>query len=189
MKASMMIVRSLTLIFLAIIAVLGMLFLLRYDGPGTTDDNGTVNSSSATSKKASLRSVPVVLYYVALGDDGKAGERIGCGDSLVPIVADPTKDEDVVRVAMERLLAGRSHMVPGTALHDSLSESELSMVSLSTGNDTVKVYLSGSLNLGGVCDGPRVEAQLAQTAKTASAKERVEIYLNDRPLGEALSQR
>ena len=49
------------------------------------------------------------------------------------------------------------------------------------------VYLTGAVQPGGVCDIPRIEAQLTQTAVTAVGAIRAEIYVNGVGLAEALS--
>jgi hypothetical protein len=42
--------------------------------------------------------------------------------------------------------------------------------------------------LGGVCDSPRVQAQIEQTALQFSTVSEVEVFVNDTPLEEVLSQ-
>lgn len=46
---------------------------------------GGVPAFAAASGAAAER---VNLYMIAIGDDGQTGERIGCGDSLVPVPLD-----------------------------------------------------------------------------------------------------
>ena len=47
--------------------------------------------------------------------------------------------------------------------------------------------LNGTLQLGGVCDNPRVKAQLEQTALQFPTVKSVKYYINDKTLDEALS--
>ena len=49
--------------------------------------------------------------------------------------------------------------------------------------------LAGKLLLGGVCDDPRVEAQLVETARRFSTVREVEIVINGKPLKEVLSEK
>jgi hypothetical protein len=58
-------------------------------------------------------------------------------------------------------------------------------VTLSAGKATIK--LSGTLMLGGVCDNPRVKAQLEQTALQFSTVKDVAIFINNVTLDQALS--
>ncbi len=43
--------------------------------------------------------------------------------------------------------------------------------------------------LGGVCDAPRLKAQIEQTALQFSPGNEVEVYINDVPLDQVLSQK
>jgi hypothetical protein len=45
-------------------------------------------------------------------------------------------------------------------------------------NGTAKIYLIGEIVYGGVCDNPRLTAQITETAKQFSSVKNVEIYLN-----------
>jgi len=49
------------------------------------------------------------------------------------------------------------------------------------------VNLVGTMMLGGVCDNPRVEAQLIQTALQFPTVSEVHFFINDTPLEEVLS--
>jgi hypothetical protein len=55
------------------------------------------------------------------------------------------------------------------------------------GKATIK--LSGSLVLNGICDNPRVEAQIEQVALQFSTVKSVQVYLNNIPLQQALSEK
>ena len=51
------------------------------------------------------------------------------------------------------------------------------------------INLSGSLVLNGVCDDPRVEAQIEQIALQFSTVKTVAVFLNNIPLQQALSEK
>ena len=53
----------------------------------------------------------------------------------------------------------------------------------------VKVFLTGSLISGGVCDDPRILAQLDQTVRQAAGVAEAAIFINDRPLEDWFSQK
>ncbi len=128
------------------------------------------------------------VYYVAIDDGGARGVRFGCNDSLVPIrgVAVPG---DPLSVALGRLLEAGMPVDSDAALYDALADSSLRYLSGYMSGATVVVNLSGSLRPGGVCDIPRIQAQLTQTIVSASGASRAEIYVNGRTLTEALSVR
>ncbi|PRB40780.1 hypothetical protein CQ020_15005 [Arthrobacter sp. MYb23] len=128
------------------------------------------------------------VYYVAIDDGGARGVRFGCNDSLVPVrgVAAPG---DPLSVALGRLLGAGMPVDSDAALYDALANSSLRYLSGYMNGATVVVNLSGSLRPGGVCDIPRIQAQLTQTIVQASGASRAEIYVNGRTLTEALSVR
>ncbi|MGA8787972.1 MAG: hypothetical protein WB535_03380 [Paenarthrobacter sp.] len=128
------------------------------------------------------------VYYVAIDDGGSRGVRFGCNDSLVPVrgMAVPG---DPLTVALGRLLDAGMPVDSDAALYDALAGSSLRYLSGYMSGATVVVNLSGSLRPGGVCDIPRIQAQLTQTIVAASGASRAEIYVNGRTLTEALSVR
>ena len=128
------------------------------------------------------------MYYVALDDGGSSGVRFGCNDSLVAVHdADPSILEPL-QAAMSQLLSGRG-AAPPSGLYNSLASSTLQYASGYFDGTTVVVNLTGSVQPGGVCDIPRIEAQLTHTAVTAVGAIRAEIYINGVTLAEVLSLR
>ncbi|AFR30896.1 MULTISPECIES: GerMN domain-containing protein [Micrococcaceae] len=151
--------------------------------------------TSAPEPTATATVIPVdsadsgpAVYYVAIDDGGARGVRFGCNDSLVPVrgVAVPG---DPLSVALGRLLEAGMPVDSDAALYDALADSSLRYLSGYKSGATVVVNLSGSLRPGGVCDIPRIQAQLTQTIVQASGASRAEIYVNGRTLTEALSVR
>jgi hypothetical protein len=114
--------------------------------------------------------------------------RFGCNDSLVAVHdADPSIREPL-QAAMSQLLSGRG-TPPPSGLYNALASSTLQYVSGYFDGTTVVVNLTGSVRPGGVCDIPRVEAQLTHTAVTAVGAIRAEIYINGVSLAQVLSLR
>ncbi len=128
---------------------------------------------------------PVTAYYVVLGDAGAKGVRFGCNDSLAGIRRSPGGPAEPLAAAMNALLDGSVEPSPG--LYNALSASTLTFLSGTFDGYTVTVYLSGTLHPGGVCDIPRVEAQLTQTAVASVGAIRAEIYVNGVRLADVLS--
>jgi hypothetical protein len=92
-------------------------------------------------------------------------------------------------VALGRLLGAGMPLDNDAALYDSLAASSLHFVSGYLSGSTVVVNLGGTLRPGGVCDIPRIEAQLTHTVVAASGATRAEIYVNGMTLEVALSLR
>jgi hypothetical protein len=131
----------------------------------------------------------VTAYYVLLDDGGSNGVRFGCNDSLVGVARTSPGGKEPLPAAVGALLEEPKEAVPSKPapeVYNALSNSDLKFLSGSFDGTTVTVYLAGALRLGGVCDVPRVEAQLTQTAVAAVGAVRAEIYVNGRGLAEVL---
>ena len=133
----------------------------------------------------------VTAYYVLVDDGGSNGVRFGCNDSLVGVAHTSSAGEDPLHAAVRALLdapADQAPSRPSPDVYNALRGSDLKFLSGSFDGTTVTVYLAGTLSMGGVCDLPRVEAQLTQTAVSAVGAIRAEIHINGRSLAEALRQ-
>ncbi|WP_395400050.1 GerMN domain-containing protein [Arthrobacter sp. UC242_113] len=145
--------------------------------PGSTSPGTGIGAAAGTA-----------VYYVALDDGGTSGVRFGCNDSLVAVhQADSSKSEPL-QAAMSRLLSGPG-APPASGLYNALSASSLQYVSGYLDGTTVVVNLTGAVQPGGVCDLPRIEAQLTHTAVTAVGAVRAEIYVSGVPLADVLGLR
>lgn len=136
------------------------------------------------------QAVEINLYLIALEDEGQSGEPVGCGDSLaaVPIQIDAT--ENPLNAAYERLLSIKERIVQPYGLYNALYQSDLQLEEIRLDEaGLAEVYLSGSYQLGGVCDDPRFEAQLTQTAMQFPQVQQVEVFINGEPLQDLLSPR
>ena len=125
----------------------------------------------------------------------EAGEVIGCGDVVVavalPVEAEVTGPGDRVRVALEALFGLDGVAVPGDLMNAlDRSSLELDRVEPVPGRDgAYRVHLRGDLRMGGVCDAPRVRAQIEGTAERAEGVEEVQVFLDGEPLDAVLSAR
>lgn len=165
--------------------------------PGTTP-SAEPQPSASPSPAAAPERVPaaqgtVTAYFVLLDDGGNNGVRFGCNDSLVGVDQARPAGKDPLPAAMNALLAAgsgaslpASDVPSGREIYNALAGSRLKFLSGSFDGTAVTVYLSGALSLGGVCDIPRLEAQLTQTALAAVGAVRAQVYLNGRPLAEVL---
>lgn len=129
------------------------------------------------------------IYLVAIGDNGASGQKFGCDDSLVAVDVVVAPTVAVLRTALNELLALKSDYYGQSGLYNALYQSNLKIDQLGLQNGLASVYLTGDLMLGGTCDSPRVEQQIRATALQFSTVTDVEIFLNGKPLGEALWQK
>lgn len=145
----------------------------------------TVEPTIVTSKPQT-----VLIYLVAVGDNGASGEMIGCGDSLVPVEVAVEPTLAVLRAAFTTLLNLTSDITYGqSGLYNALYLSDLQIDSMDIVDREAIIYLSGSLVTGGECDIPRIEAQLTATALQFSTIDSVTIYINGTLLQDFLDLR
>lgn len=128
----------------------------------------------------------ITVYYVRLDDGGSSGVRFGCNDSLVALSDSTPGAGEPLQRALTRLLEGGDN---ANGLYNALAGSTLQYLSGYFDGTTVVVKLTGSVQPGGVCDLPRIEAQLTQTAITATGAARAEIYIDGVSLSQALRLR
>jgi hypothetical protein len=127
------------------------------------------------------------VYLIAVEDNGASGPAIGCGDGVIPVIAEIEPTVAPMGAAYRHLLALEDEYFGESGLYNALYRSDLELVSIGINNGQATVKLSGELVLGGVCDAPRVQAQLAETALQYRTVRSVQILVNGTPLEELLS--
>ncbi len=170
--------------------------------PGSTASRGAAAGGSGESGSGSLTAPQAAVgaqaalpgelpagtpvYFVSLDDGGTTGVRFGCNDSLVAVFHSPGAAEEPLRSSLDILLGGGD---PPAGLYNALGNSDVEYVSAYFDGTTVVVNLTGNLRPGGVCDLPRLEAQLTHTAVSAVGASRAEIYVDGQRLADILSLR
>ncbi|MFF2318141.1 GerMN domain-containing protein [Arthrobacter sp. NPDC058097] len=155
--------------------------------PGSTASGSTLPGAGAGGASGAA-SAGTAVYYVAIDDGGRSGVRFGCNDSLVAVHNADSTISEPLQAAMSRLLSGPG-APPASGLYNALSASSLQYASGYLDGTTVVVNLTGAVQPGGVCDLPRIEAQLTHTAVTAVGAVRAEIYVSGVPLADVLGLR
>jgi hypothetical protein len=138
--------------------------------------------SGGAGARAAAREVKV--YLVAVGDAGKAGRKIGCDDSLVPVTRTVRAGVDPLRAAVEELLS-LPHEYEGGLSNFWWGEG-LKVRGVSTRVGTATIRISGSVYVAGVCDEPRIEGQIKETARQFPGVRRVRVLVNGRPLSRVI---
>ncbi|MFE4837042.1 GerMN domain-containing protein [Arthrobacter sp. NPDC056691] len=156
--------------------------------PGPTTSGSVPGASLPGTGTGEASGAGTAVYYVAIDDGGRSGVRFGCNDSLVAVHNADSSITEPLQAAMSRLLSGPG-APPASGLYNALSASSLQYVSGYLDGTTVVVNLTGAVQPGGVCDLPRIEAQLTHTAVTAANAVRAEIYVSGVPLDQVLGLR
>jgi hypothetical protein len=131
----------------------------------------------------------VKIFLIALEDNGQSGILVGCGDSAVPVTVVIPRTQGVLKAALEKLLSIKEQYYGESGLYNALYQSDLQLKSVTIDQGKAVIHLTGTVMLGGVCDAPRVEAQIEQTALQFSTVSSVEVFINDIPLEDVLSQK
>ncbi len=94
----------------------------------------------------------------------------------------------VLRAALKELFKLEGQQYYGqSGLYNALYQSELDIADVAVVGGEARIFLTGTVKLGGECDTPRVEAQLKTLALQFSTVERVSIYINGKPQADVLS--
>jgi hypothetical protein len=133
--------------------------------------------------------INVQVFLIALEDNGQSGELVGCGDSAIPVQVTTAPTQGVLRVALEALLSIKEQYYGESGLYNALYQSDLRVEGVTIEDGLATIHLSGTMTLGGVCDNPRVQAQIEETALQFSTVSDVAVFVNDVPLEEVLSEK
>jgi hypothetical protein len=155
--------------------------------PGWQVEAGNVGQHYYSWRYMSAPTQEVTVYLVAIGDNGASGELIGCGDSLVGITRAIPSNVDPIVGALEELLS-----IPGPDFGESgLSTAfyawDVTVASVDVENGLATVQMSGTYAIAGVCEHPRIEAQLEETVLQFAEVDAVEIFINGESLEDILS--
>ena len=131
------------------------------------------------------KSQTIKIYLVAVGDDGKRGKKIGCGDSLVSVTRPIKKTAAPLAAAIRELLTTPEHS--GTpALENFWKGRNLQVRSVTITNRTAIIRLTGEVFVAGVCDEPRIEGQIEETAQQFPSVKSVRVFIGNRSLRDAI---
>ncbi len=174
------------IIILAIGAVISSYFYYRT----VTKTSANPPSPTASSPTADSGTVSQIkIFLVAPGDNGKSGLLIGCGDSVVSVLKEISPTKAPLKASIEELLKIKDFNYGESGFVNSLYQSNLTFVNANIVDAKATIKLSGNLVVAGVCDIPRVKAQLEQTALQFSTVKSVEFYINSQKLDDVLSQK
>lgn len=133
----------------------------------------TVSSSGAKTTTGTITNISQIaeansnanIYMAIIGDNGKQGKAVGCGDSVVPVKVHvdftSTKTDQKIRDALQKLFSLRERLYnKDMNVVNPLYNSVLSVSEVTISGSQATVALDGTLNLDGACDEPVIEAQI-----------------------------
>ncbi len=149
-----------------------------------TPTNSALPATRGTTGRREIK-----LFVIALDDGGKSGKKIGCNDSLVSITREISPGRAPLRAALEELLRLPQQSGAAGGHLNALHQSKLKLRRVSVRRGEAAIHFSGLLTTGGVCDSPRVQAQIEETALQFPTVRRVKVYVNGITLAKYLSGR
>lgn len=144
----------------------------------------SLTSWEAAGDDAAAATREVKVYLVAVGDEGRRGRKIGCDDSLVPVRRAVNADGSPLRAALGELLAVPHEYEGGLGNYWFGENLRVSGAAISGGTATIRI--TGRLYVAGVCDEPRIEEQIRETARQFPGVRRVKVFVNGRTLASAI---
>jgi hypothetical protein len=150
------------------------------------DDGASLLQILKSDRNSTPKSQFVKIYLVAVGDDGKTGTKIGCGDSLVAVARTIKKTAAPLTAAIRQLLLTPQHPEDTPNLENFWKGRSLKIKSVSLVNGAAMIYLSGEVFVAGVCDEPRIKAQIEETARQFPTVKRVKVFIGNRTLADAI---
>ncbi len=146
----------------------------------TSDDSGAADLQAGTETER------VDVFLISPQDGGVLGRRVGCGDSAVPVEVRLPRRAPALEGAHRALLDLRSSQYHASGFYNALYASPLTLQTIERSGTEARIRLTGYLEIDGSCDGQRVLAQLIETALQFKDVQRVQFWLDDRPLRDLL---
>lgn len=129
---------------------------------------------------------PVKVYLVAVGDEGRTGKKIGCGDSLIAVTHAIKKTTAPLTAVIRELLSTPQHPDGSPNLENFWKGRNLKVRSVSLRNGTATIQISGEVFVAGICDEPRIQSQIEETARQFPTVKKVKVFIGKRTLAEAI---
>ena len=133
------------------------------------------------------------IYLIAIGDNGHSGQLVGCQDSLIPVsgldIGNQPTTEGKIAAALGKLFAIHDQYYGESGLYNALYMSHLSVDSVTLDGSRAVVHISGTFQLGGVCDTPRVIGQIQSTVLQFPGITRADVVYKGDLLNLVLSER
>lgn len=128
----------------------------------------------------------VRVFLIAPQDGGRAGRKVACDDSAVPVEVTLPRPAPALEGALRALLAMGDHYDRASGLLNPLYASRLELAGMERQGAQVRVRLTGYVELGDACDNSRMFAQLTATALQFRGISYAQFDIDGQPLRELL---
>ncbi len=115
--------------------------------------------------------------------------KLGCGDDVAMVDRVVPRTQAPLTAALRELLELKVQTYGAAGFYNALHQADLKIGRVELRDGVAAIDLAGQLRLGGVCDSPRVQAQLERTASQFSTVKQVKVTVNGKPLATVLSGR
>ena len=107
----------------------------------------------------------IKVYLVAVGDNGQAGKKIGCDDSLVAVTRKIKTTPAPLKAAIQELLSAPPETGDNPKLQNFWKGRNLKVRSASIQNHTATIRILGEVFVAGVCDEPRIKSPSSSASR------------------------
>jgi len=199
--------KKLAIILVLILAILGGYKIYKIVNTPVGNQNSTSESTSETLETAqtgnsdtattTAETMSVNIYLVQLEKPGEddmtyGNEKIGCNDTIVAIKREIPKTPKVLEASLKELfkINDRELKIGNETYYNALYQSDIQYNTGSLSPEGVAtIKLSGTMQSGGICDDPRIIAQIKKTVEQFLTVKSSKIFINDVTLEEYFSQR
>jgi len=150
------------------------------------DDGSTLLEILKRDRNSGDRRPSIKVYLVALNDDGKTGKKIGCGDSLIAVSRFIQPTAAPLTAALQELLSTPPQADGPQELENFWKGRNLRVKSVAIRTGTATIHISGEVFVAGVCDIPRIESQIEETARQFPNVKKVKVFLGGRTLRDGI---
>lgn len=131
----------------------------------------------------------VKIFLIGVGDEGRRGSLLSCGDSAVPVTVMLPAEETPLDGALRSLVELPRSVMAETGLANTLVHSQLTLKSARVKEGRAEVRLEGTLrSVPSPCQRDRVRAQLELTVLQFPEIREVGIFIDDEPLDALLGR-
>jgi hypothetical protein len=160
------------------ILIAGLVAVIVVGGFAYWETIRNVPSLPTTTEQNTTETIKVKIALLDTTGNG-GGPIVGC-DTLTMVDRTVPKTSAPLTAALQTLFAEPEGAQPGTQYNFiARTKSTLKFDRATVENGTANIYLTGKLSgLAGVCDDPRAQIQIEETALQFATVQKVQIYLN-----------